>query len=91
MKLSACFFILFSVLISYQSIFPGANAAHSYRGRNVFNMTAQLYGSGTSNLPDPVTVPHGGTGDTSLTQYGVLVGAGTNSVQVTAAGATGTV
>jgi hypothetical protein len=32
------------------------------------------------SLPDPVTVPHGGTGDVTLTQFGVLLGQGTSAV-----------
>ncbi len=47
-------------------------------------------GSGSS-LPDPVTVAHGGTGDTTLTAHGVLIGEGTAAVVATAAGATNTV
>ena len=39
----------------------------------------------TSDLP-LTDVPHGGTGLTTLTQYGVLVGNGTSAVSVTAAG-----
>lgn len=37
-------------------------------------------------LPDPVTVPHGGTGDVTLTAHGVLIGNGTSAVNVTSAG-----
>ena len=39
----------------------------------------------------PVTVEEGGTGQTSLTQYGVLYGEGTSGVGVTLAGAVGDV
>ena len=39
----------------------------------------------------PVTVPQGGTGDTTLGTHGVLVGEGTSAVNVTAAGTTGQV
>lgn len=39
----------------------------------------------------PVTVPGGGTGDTSLTDHGVMLGQGTDPVVVTAAGADGEV
>lgn len=39
--------------------------------------------SGT--IGDPVTVPHGGTGVTSLTQHGFVIGNGTSPVNVTAA------
>jgi hypothetical protein len=38
-----------------------------------------------------ITVPYGGTGLTSLTQHGVMIGNGTDNINVTAAGATGTV
>jgi len=41
--------------------------------------------TGTWNAT-PVTVPYGGTGDTTLTAHGVLLGEGTGSVVVTAAG-----
>lgn len=37
----------------------------------------------------PVTVPQGGTGRTSLTNHGVIVGAGTNAVTQLAAGSAG--
>lgn len=37
----------------------------------------------------PVTVPNGGTGDTTLTAHGVLVGEGTSAVAVTSAGSSG--
>lgn len=39
----------------------------------------------------PVTVAQGGTGDTSLTAHGVLIGEGTSPVAVTAVGTTGQV
>lgn len=48
-------------------------------------------GALTIALSTPVTVPNGGTGDTSLTLNGVLFGNGTSSVGVTAQGATNTV
>lgn len=38
--------------------------------------------SDTDSLPDPVTVPHGGTGDTSLSAHGYLLGQGTSDVTV---------
>ena len=57
------------------------------------NAWVSLLSSGSSSpwTGATITVPYGGTGDTSLTQYGVLVGNGTDAVAVTAAGATGTV
>ena len=39
----------------------------------------------------PVSVPNGGTGDTTLAAHGVLVGAGASAVAVTGAGTTGQV
>lgn len=39
----------------------------------------------------PVTVPGGGTGDTTLTNHGVLIGQGVSAVAVTAAGTDGQV
>jgi hypothetical protein len=45
---------------------------------------------GTGSLTGVVTVPQGGTGDTTLTAHGLLVGNGTNAVATTAAGAAGT-
>lgn len=60
--------------------------------------TFQLYvGEGGANhlvggsLPDPVTVAHGGTGDTTLVNHGVLLGQGTAAVAATAVGATNNV
>lgn len=47
--------------------------------------------SAGSTLPDPVTVPHGGTGKTTLTAHGVVVGEGNAAAAVTAAGAANTV
>lgn len=52
--------------------------------------------SGSSNtvtvtLSVPVTVSNGGTGATSLTQYGVLVGSGTAAVTITSPGTNGQV
>lgn len=47
--------------------------------------------TGTIALDTPVTVPHGGTGDTSLAAHGVLIGAGTSPVNVTGAGTAGQV
>ncbi|SRR5712691_10879473 len=44
-----------------------------------------------SSLSLPVAVGNGGTGDTTLTAHGVLIGEGTSAVAVTAAGATNTV
>jgi len=46
--------------------------------------------SSGSSLPDPVTVGHGGTGDTTLTNHGVLLGQGAAAVVATAVGATNT-
>jgi hypothetical protein len=46
---------------------------------------------GTGAISGTLTVPQGGTGDTTLTSNGVLLGNGTGNVNSTAAGATGTV
>ena len=50
-------------------------------------------GHGTINLDlvQPVSVAYGGTGQTVLTVFGVLIGEGSNSVNVTAAGTNGQV
>lgn len=42
--------------------------------------------SGVVSLTTPVTVPFGGTGNTSFTMNGVVLGNGTNALTVTAAG-----
>lgn len=47
--------------------------------------------TGTTNVVSPVTVPDGGTGDTTLTNHGVLIGQGTSAVAVTTAGTSGQV
>jgi trimeric autotransporter adhesin len=46
---------------------------------------------GTLILTSPLTVANGGTGDTTLLAHGVLIGEGTNPVNVTAAGTAGQV
>lgn len=46
---------------------------------------------GALTLGTPLTVPNGGTGDSTLTPHGVLVGEGTGAVTALAAPATGTV
>ena len=45
----------------------------------------------TVNLTNPVTVPRGGTGQTSLTQNGVVYGNGSSAAGITAAGTNGQV
>jgi hypothetical protein len=40
-----------------------------------------------TNDATPITVPHGGTGNTAFTAHGVLIGEGTSSIASTAAGA----
>ena len=57
----------------------------------LFTDLSNASSSGSSSLPDPVTVAHGGTGVTGLTAHGVLVGEGGSPVVATAAGATHTV
>ena len=44
---------------------------------------------GTGSITGVVTVPQGGTGDTTLTAHGLMVGNGTNPVSTTAAGSAG--
>ena len=51
--------------------------------------SVNLGGSVTLSLDVPVTVSHGGTGDTSLTTNGVLYGNGTSPVGVTSGGTNG--
>lgn len=53
--------------------------------------SVNLGGSVTLALDIPVTVAHGGTGDITLTNHGVMLGQGTNAVVVTAAGTNGQV
>jgi hypothetical protein len=49
------------------------------------------FGSGGGGITLPVTVPNGGTGQTTLTNHGVLVGAGTSAITQLAAASLGTV
>jgi hypothetical protein len=42
-----------------------------------------------TNTSNPVTVAQGGTGQTTLTNHGVLVGAGTSGISATATGSSG--
>lgn len=53
--------------------------------------SVNLGGTTTINLDSPVSVAHGGTGDTTLTANGVLYGNGTSAVGATAAGTDGQV
>lgn len=53
--------------------------------------SVNLGGSVTVSLSTPVSVSNGGTGDTSLTAHGVLIGEGTSAVNVTTAGTNGQV
>ncbi|MDD3371514.1 MAG: hypothetical protein PHE27_06795, partial [Alphaproteobacteria bacterium] len=64
----------------------------------LYNVGGTLYWNGFSIASGSgewtgatITVPYGGTGLTSLTQHGVLIGNGTSAINVTAAGSTGTV
>lgn len=52
------------------------------------SLSFSQFGTG---LATPVSVANGGTGDSTLTAHGVLLGEGTSAVAITAAGATGTV
>jgi len=53
--------------------------------------SVNLGGSVTLALDVPVTVAHGGTGDITLTNHGVMLGQGTSPVAVTSAGTNGQV
>ncbi|MDP1614422.1 MAG: hypothetical protein Q8L68_01355, partial [Methylococcales bacterium] len=55
-------------------------------GPNSLNIEVNVVGSTFFN---PVQVPNGGTGRTVLTTFGVLIGEGSNNVNVTAAGTSG--
>lgn len=44
---------------------------------------------GGSSISTPVSVPNGGTGDSTLTAHGVLLGEGTSAINASAAGNTG--
>jgi hypothetical protein len=48
-------------------------------------------GPGPAPITVPVTAPNGGTGKTTLTAHGVLIGEGTAAVAITSAGASGQV
>jgi hypothetical protein len=54
-------------------------------GTGITLMPNPIQSSGVIALTVPVTVPHGGTGDTTLTAHGVLIGEGNQAVNVTAA------
>jgi hypothetical protein len=70
--------------IRYNSATPGVEAYVS--GSWVTLQSASGTWTGAT-----ITVPYGGTGDTTLTAHGVMLGEGTSNVSVTAAGAVGTV
>lgn len=53
--------------------------------------SVNLGGSVTLALDIPVTVPHGGTGQTTLTNHGVLLGQAASSIVATTAGTNGQV
>lgn len=54
-------------------------------------LSTQTFGSGSTWNGVAITVPFGGTGDSTLASHGVLVGAGTSAVSVTATGTSGQV
>lgn len=60
-------------------------------GAGVDPSFAALDLSNTSAVSNALTVPNGGTGQTTLTDHGVLLGSGTAAIDATAVGATGTV
>lgn len=76
-------------------IYPIGQLWYSTSSSHLFVLTAVSAGSATwsqlatGSLATPVTVPNGGTGDTSLTAHGVMIGAGTSAVAVTSAGTAG--
>lgn len=86
----------YTVLGSSISGLPGTlivanNAITTDTGIVFTPLTGVLYGNGSSPvsvLPLPWTVGQGGTGDTTLTQNGVLLGNGTSAIQATGAGST---
>lgn len=65
---------------------PGAGAVVLLTGTG---SSWLIVSNATTPLATPVTVPNGGTGDTTLGANGLLFGNGTSAVGVTAAGTTG--
>ncbi|OGB86089.1 hypothetical protein A3J41_01045 [candidate division TM6 bacterium RIFCSPHIGHO2_12_FULL_38_8] len=82
--------IYFFIFIFFCSHAHGAAnfGSHSYNGAHTFNTTAQAASGSTTIVPSDV--PHGGTGNSSLTNHGVLLGQGTAPI-LSLVGTTGTV
>lgn len=59
-------------------------------GFQVFASTGALKTAAANPLPDPVTVAHGGTGLSTLTAHGLLVGEGTSNVALVGPGSANT-
>jgi hypothetical protein len=53
------------------------------------NIGGTLDVTGTVTFTEELTVPSGGTGNTTFTLYGILYGNNGNAIQVTAAGTAG--
>lgn len=69
------------------NLIAGANmtvscADNASTGQEDCTLSASAVDGGGSSLPDPVTVPHGGTGDTTLTAHGVVLGEGASAASV---------
>ncbi len=64
---------------------------NSGTGISVTGSPVSLGGSATINLSTPVSVANGGTGATTLTSNGVLLGSGTSPITATTAGTAGQV
>ncbi len=69
-----------------QIIFEGSSSTI-----NTSTVNSVISQMGTLNLKTALTVPNGGTGQTTLTNHGVIVGAGTSAVTQLAVGTTGQV
>lgn len=75
-----------SQAITVTITWSAANASNTITLRQMNIEALKVQGSGT-----PVAVAQGGTGDTTLTNHGVLIGAATSPVNVTSAGTAGQV
>jgi hypothetical protein len=74
----------------WTSASPPSGAVSSVNGTNGL-ICSPTTGAASCGLSIPVTVDHGGTGATSFTNFGVLIGDNTSSINATAAGTTGQV
>lgn len=76
------------------NIADSATATNTNTGDQTITLTGDVTGSGVGSFATTlatVTVAKGGTGATSLTAHGVVIGNGTSAVNVTSAGTSGTV